>query len=71
MPSVVGDAKFFFEDFGHAGTGPNLTAKPIGFCAMREKVRDQAQLLRRQFKRPTARRFGTPGFNPWFCIDLA
>ena len=48
---VVADAELLLDHLGDAGTGPDLTPKPVGLRAMPEELRDQALLSGREFGR--------------------
>ena len=45
MARMVGNAELLLDDLGDAGTGPDLTAKAVGFRPMRQEVRNEAQLI--------------------------
>ena len=74
---VVGDAELLFDDFGDAGTGPDLAAKAVGFRPVRKKVGDETQLIRfelggraevgsreQRSRTFTARRRNPPAYRP-------
>ena len=45
MILVVEHTELLLDDLGHPSTGPDVTTEAIGFCAMREKIRDELFLL--------------------------
>src|SRR5581483_4129555 len=48
---VVADMELLLDHVGDAGTGPDLTPKPVGLGAMPEELGDQALLGGREFGR--------------------